>query len=203
MPATTDGRLARGARTREAIITALVDLVAAGTLDPTFAEIAERAGVSERTVYHHFGDFESLAAAVARGQLDQHGHLAHPPAPTGDAVDRVRALVRQRAAYFEAITPLRRGAAVVAHRNATVERLLATQAQRFRTQVESLFAAELNALTTGDRRTLLDVLDVLACWETWERLRRVQGLDVAAAERVLEIGLAGALGTVAPAPTDA
>ena len=41
-----DGRLARSARTRHAVVDALLDLLGEGDLRPTAARIAERAGVS-------------------------------------------------------------------------------------------------------------------------------------------------------------
>ena len=56
-----DGRLARSARTRHAVVDALLDLLGEGDLRPTAARIAERAGVSLRIVFHHFEDLRGSA----------------------------------------------------------------------------------------------------------------------------------------------
>src|SRR3954470_18279608 len=53
---TVDGRTARATRTREAVVSAVLDLVNEGNPKPTAREIADRAGVSLRSVYVHFDD---------------------------------------------------------------------------------------------------------------------------------------------------
>ena len=56
----TDGRIARGERTRDSIIAAHAALLREGNLKPTGKVIAERAGVSVRTLWLNFKDLESL-----------------------------------------------------------------------------------------------------------------------------------------------
>jgi len=48
----TDGRHRRAQASREAIVESLVSLYADGYVDPSAAEIAERAGVSERSLFN-------------------------------------------------------------------------------------------------------------------------------------------------------
>ena len=55
-----DGRAARGERSRAAVATALLDLLEEGIVEPTAGQIAARAKVSERLVFHHFADLEVL-----------------------------------------------------------------------------------------------------------------------------------------------
>ena len=57
-----DGRRARGLRTRDAIVSALLELIAEGDIAPTAQRIADRARVSVRSVYQHFVDVEGLYA---------------------------------------------------------------------------------------------------------------------------------------------
>ena len=47
----SDGRLRRGERSREAIVAALFELVGEGVLQPTAQQVAERAGVGIRSVF--------------------------------------------------------------------------------------------------------------------------------------------------------
>ena len=63
---TIDGRVLRGERNRDAIVDALLELLAEGETSPSSREIAQRAGVSLRTVFQHFDDIDTLYAAVAQ-----------------------------------------------------------------------------------------------------------------------------------------
>jgi TetR/AcrR family transcriptional regulator, regulator of autoinduction and epiphytic fitness len=100
---TTDGRVTRGVRNREAIIDALLECYEAGALRPSVPEVAARAGVSVRSVHNHFADVEALHAEVARRQVERYAPLIGPAATIEEFVD-------QRAAVYEAITPVRRAA---------------------------------------------------------------------------------------------
>ena len=66
-----DGRTARARRTREAIVDATLALLDAGNLRPSADEIAERAGVSPRSIFQHFGDRETLQRAVGARQTER------------------------------------------------------------------------------------------------------------------------------------
>ena len=61
----TDGRLARGQRTRRNVADGLVALLREGDPEPTARDVARRAGVSLRLVFHHFADLDDLYAFVA------------------------------------------------------------------------------------------------------------------------------------------
>jgi len=60
--AKTDGRHARGERSRLAIIEACLALIDEGWLAPTAQLISERAGITIRSLFRHFPDMESLFA---------------------------------------------------------------------------------------------------------------------------------------------
>ena len=63
MPAEAEGRSARAQRTRAAVVDALMGLLRDGSLAPGAREVAERAGVSTRTVFAHFATLEDLYQA--------------------------------------------------------------------------------------------------------------------------------------------
>ena len=56
----TDGRRRRSQRSRDRIVTAMIDLVEAGAITPSAEEVAARAEVGLRSVFRHFRDMESL-----------------------------------------------------------------------------------------------------------------------------------------------
>ena len=67
----TDGRRLRGQRTQTKVLEALLELVAEGEMRPTAQAVSNRAGVSLRTVYHHFEDVEDVrrrALELQRGR---------------------------------------------------------------------------------------------------------------------------------------
>jgi TetR/AcrR family transcriptional regulator, regulator of autoinduction and epiphytic fitness len=183
--ASTDGRVLRGERNREAIVDALLALYRAGELQPTTQRVAEMANVAPRSVYHHFADMEDLIGEVSRRQLREHGHLMDAPMIAGPLDERVSALVARRGELFEAVAPVRRAAVLQAHRSRTLRDNLGALARRLRQQVETLFAAELAARSTRARAELVDALDLLTSWEAWDRLRSQQGLGARRARGVL------------------
>src|SRR6266496_687113 len=107
-----DGRTARALRTREAIVDASIALVDEGDLRPTAPRIAERAGVSVRSVFQHFDDLEGLYAAVADRLIERLGRLNITADPLQPLLTRLPDVVHQRSILLEAITPIRRAAAV-------------------------------------------------------------------------------------------
>ncbi|MBA4048688.1 MAG: hypothetical protein C0476_09130 [Sphingomonas sp.] len=59
-----DGRRARSVVTRSTIIKTMVELVAAGNPNPGAVEIAERSGISLRTVFRHFEEKDAILSAI-------------------------------------------------------------------------------------------------------------------------------------------
>ena len=90
-----DGRSARALRTREAIVDACIGLVEEGELRPTAPRVAERAGVSVRSVFQHFDDLPSLHIAVSERIVARLAVLLHPIDPSMPLDDRIVAFVRR------------------------------------------------------------------------------------------------------------
>lgn len=100
-PAKIDGRVARSKRTRAAVMDALIALLEEGNFKPPAKVIAERSGVSTRSVFQHFPDLETLfTAAVAYG-VERYSPMVLPIVADQPLKARINALVRQRFALFE------------------------------------------------------------------------------------------------------
>lgn len=186
--ARVDGRVQRGADNRNALVEGLVSLWEEGELEPTAAQIAERAGVAVRSVYTHFGDIESLASEVVKRQWLVYGPKTDMTPITGTLAHRAEELVARRAALYEAITPVRRAGMLYVHRSETIAANLRELARHLRAQVGETFAPELGRAGAAVS-AVLDAADVLLTWETWDRLRAQQGCTVARSRRVLETAL--------------
>jgi AcrR family transcriptional regulator len=183
---TVDGRTARALRTREAIVDACCALVDEGNLRPTAPRIAERAKVSVRSVFQHFDDLEGLYAAVADAMMERLSHLLMTVDPGLPVGRRIGEVVHQRTVLLEAITPIRRAAAVHAPFSAEVQTRLQSGHDFLRSEIERLFATELGAVPAGDRVVLLDALDTVLSWPSWDNLRSLNGRSEAEACVVLE-----------------
>jgi AcrR family transcriptional regulator len=189
-----DGRVLRGERNREAIAEAMVACYEADILRPSAAEVARRAGVSARSVHNHFADMEALIAEVSRRQWTRLAHLIDGPDPDAAVAERVTGLVERRATLFETATPVRRAALLSVHDSPTIAANLARLDRMLRRQIEATFRVEL----TGRRADLLDALDALLSWDTWNRLRCAQGCSIARARRILVVSVTTLLKGTSP-----
>ncbi len=193
MQTSEDGRVARGQRTREAIISALFELYREGNLTPTIEQIAERVGCTTRAIYQHFQDKEALVVAIAERQLEAHAEL-YRAAPIEGVLDRrISGIVGHRSALFEAVAPVRRSALVQLHISPELQRQQTGLAGRFRNQLATTFEPELGVLETDLATHILDLLDLHTSWETWERLRTWQRLSVDRTERIVTILVTNAI----------
>jgi AcrR family transcriptional regulator len=184
-PARLDGRNARAERSRTAVVDALLDLLVEGELRPPAARIAERAGVSLRSVFQHFSDLETLYGAAADRQVERLGDLARPLTPAGTRAERLDAFVRQRTRLLETIAPVRRAALLMEPFSTEIAKRLARGRTVNRAEVAAVFGPELAARPPGARRELAAGLAAAASWSTWEHLRRHQGLSRDRARRVV------------------
>ena len=84
---------ARAERTRAKIAQAVIDLLGSSRQPPTAKQVAARAGVSVRLVFHHFEDMDALYNAVAQAQIERHWRSVRavpprPPPPRAHRPDR-------------------------------------------------------------------------------------------------------------------
>ena len=193
----SDGRVARGERTRAAIVQALLDLLVEGDPTPTTARIAERAGVSVRSLFGHFADSEALYRDLAREQAARVTPLVEALERSGTLPQRIDALVAQRAELFETIAPVRHAIGSRAGSSVALRARLGEVATMLRDQVGEQFSEELAGSGPDGERQLLDVVDLLCSFEAWDRLRCVQGLGRSAAAESLRSTLTTLLGASA------
>lgn len=187
-----DGRTARAARTNDAVVDAWLSLIEAGDLRPGARQIAERAGVSLRSVFHHFEDLETLYATAAERQLRR--FFAGPPlSAEGSLTERVERFAAARSRQLEAVTPMRRAAVLNEPFSPPLAARLRSARERARDEVERMFRMELSALKPVARRDVLAALAAAAEWSMWEALRVHQGLSVAQSRAVMTRTIAALL----------
>ena len=197
-PTAVDGRNLRAERTRTALATAYLDLLTEGDLRPTAERIAERAGVSPRSVFKHFPDREALFGAASAIQEERIRDLiGEPPDPTGPLEARIDAFVEQRARFHEFVSPVRRSALLIEPFSPVIAEKLQMARSAGAAHVDHVFAPELAKLEGEARDDLRAALCATAAWPTWESLRRHQGLDADRARAVMRKMLTAQLEDIA------
>ena len=181
-----DGRTARRDRNRDAVLDAVLDLFADGSLTPAPAEVAERSGVSLRSVYRYFDDMDALVrAAIARNLARMGGHFDLEDPGVGPLDDRVERTVAARLRLFDEIAPMARAALARAPQNPIIDERLQETRLLLRRQVEEMFAPELADLGDEARHDLVAAVDVLLELDAVDHLRRHRRMSAATAHRVL------------------
>ena len=199
-PTKVDGRRARGLRTRDAIVTSLLDLIAAGDIAPTAQRIADRAGVSVRSVYQHFTDVEGLYADASARTYQWVLSMTIAIDPAWPIERRLDAFVTSRSTVLEAITPFSRASRLVEPTSAAILQNRHTLQCESRDRLAATFAPELDRLAPAERANVLGALDVLTSWPAWEHLRS-SGCTMKAARQVVRTGCEAVLaGCRAPQP---
>ncbi len=183
----TDGRRLRAVRTREAIIDAVLALVDEGELTPTVPQIAERAGVSERSIRQHFASRSALLLAGAAKHAERAARLHAPPLAKGSFDARLDAFVRARIAYLEATAGVRRAAMVHADEWPVLKTAIRALSMERKRELEVAFGPEL--AKHEDRAERLEALHVAASGAAWDALRRDLGMSRAEAEKHLRFVL--------------
>ena len=187
-----DGRRERGERTRRRAIDALLALAAEGALRPTGLQVAQRAGVALRTVYHHFENVETLQLAALERQLDRHKEFIAPIDDDLLLADRVARVGRQRRQFYEETLPIRRALQFGEQTSERFVVALQPSNAALRDQLAQTFAPEIAENQSG--RLLFDALGAAASWENWSYLRIGLGRTPIGAERTVTYLMGSLLG---------
>jgi TetR/AcrR family transcriptional regulator, regulator of autoinduction and epiphytic fitness len=178
MMARVDGRHARAIRTREAIVTAVLELVTERGVAPTGLQIAERAGVALRSIGQHFTSREELLLAAAEVHMRAVAAVAKPVDPALPLAARIIAFASSRARDLEATAAVRRASGRFEATSPAVAEGFAIVGRVRRKVAAKIFATEVK-----DRPELVDLLDVVAGARAWDAMRRDQGHSVPVAEK--------------------
>jgi AcrR family transcriptional regulator len=163
-----DGRTLRRTRNRTAVIDALLDIVREGNLHPGAAEIADRAGVSHRSIFRYFEDLDDLARTAITRAFDDAGPLAEIPGiGVGSLDERIARYVERRLALFDRVDGTMQLARMRAPTIPSIDDGIAEIAELFRQQIAEHFATELAAVDEGARPLMVDGILVLSSYESY------------------------------------
>lgn len=166
-----DGRKQRSERSRLAIVDAMLDLIEGGRIEPSAAEIAERAGVSARTVFRHFEEMDSLYREMTERMEAQIMPIVQQPFTADGWRAQLGELLDRRAMIYERIMLLKIAASI---RRFSSDYLMFNY-QRFihleRVGLENVLPSD-----TRKDAVLMSAVEMCAGFQTWRRLRQDQNL---------------------------
>ena len=156
-----------------------------GDLRPTAPRVAERAGVSLRTVWQHFNDLEALLVAAGQRDYEIAMRYVTPIDLSAPLPSRLRQLVQQRGRMYEELAPVWRAARLQEPFSPAIRRNRDRLLEAAREQLERVVGAELDAGPEDGRVSLFAALQVATTWSTWESLRGELGFTVEEAEQAV------------------
>jgi AcrR family transcriptional regulator len=172
-----DGRRVRRDRNRDAVVDALLELLHQGELQPSSTQIAERAGLSPRSLFRYFDDVDDLSRAAIERQQLRVWPLARAHVRLDAPLDeRIAAVVDARVRFFEASGNVGRVARLREPFQPVIAAGLATGRAALRRQLRDLFTPELDALGTTRATSTLAALDVLCSYESYRLMRDDQAM---------------------------
>jgi|GEM_PF-1099710 len=171
-----DGRHQRSARSRAAIVEACLTLVRSGVARPSSSQIAEAAGVTQRTLFNQFGDMDTLLWAVAARQTEL--FLSMQPRPhDGSRAQRVEHFVEELADLLEATMRVRWTVLTTLSTTELAIDAVRQARQIIRATTVTVFASELEPLDTARRDALLDAFDPALDAAVWRLRRELYGMS--------------------------
>lgn len=181
-----DGRVARGERTRRAIVESHAALLREGELRPTAKLVSERAGISVRALWLNFGDMDALMAATGQYWLDCDARLRTQVSPDLPLTERIEQWCAQRCRRLEDLAPAAASAQLVEPFSPSLTRSRRAHFDRLHGDLVHTFGAEIGTGTDAASASPLHMaLFGFSTSMTWRVLRRDQGLSVEEASTLL------------------
>ena len=180
-----DGRRARSQRSHDLVVEALLDLYRENTGRPSAAAVAERAGVSVRTVFRLFEDIDSLIEIAVAQQWERIADLHEAPDSSGTREERCSALVSQRMRIYAETAPIVRGSRHLFDQSPKLRSVVRSRRDLLRIQMAEQFENELGSRGEADASELISALHLACSFESIEFLRIAEGLSSEQAESVV------------------
>ncbi len=166
----TDGRTARRHRGRNAVLESALQLFEEGNFEPSPEKIAERAGVSTRSVYRYFENRDELIRAViAHKQLKVLPYFQIENSGEGDLNSRLARFVASRLKVYEAIGATAHAMAIKSASDPIIREQIEFRKSIFRRQIQTYFARELEQMTSLQHLVALNAIDTLTQVESLDR----------------------------------
>lgn len=189
-----DGRHLRSERSRAIIALAMLDLVRETGTMPTTDAVADRAGVSRRSVFRHYSDVSELLTAAYQLQREEAFRRFPRRDPSEWTMEeRITAFSERAVDLYEYVMPVRSAAMHMARDYPILSELMQGDDAVHRMIVESLFAEYFKDLPDDQAGLYVSSLVAASSWANWKGLRREQSLPTEVAREVVRTLMRGVL----------
>jgi AcrR family transcriptional regulator len=170
-PNTTDGRSMRRARNREAVLDAVIEIFESGDIDPSVDAVAERAGVSNRSIYRYFEHRDHLIrAAVTHAMRRVIPEITLDQIGVGPFDQRVERFVDHRLQMYQRLAPITRAAKLAAASEPMIGEEFTAGRLILRQAFLDHFAEEFEPLGPGERTRAVIAAELAFQFEAFEFL---------------------------------
>jgi AcrR family transcriptional regulator len=183
-----DGRRQRSERSRAAILTAALNLIDRGNYAPTTREIAQEAGVGLRSFFRHFEDMEALIEAIDQKMRQYYEPLFDRDFQAGELEARIEDTVIGLTDAYERLKNMMMITRVQLWRSEVLQKNYARNQNGLRKHLEK-WLPELKGVPEANR----EAAHATASYETWDRLRRHQKLNISQARNAMIAALTAVL----------
>ncbi|MRH88224.1 TetR family transcriptional regulator [Nocardia sp. SYP-A9097] len=171
-------------QTRKAIVDALLAAIKEGSFVPTAKDIAERAGISERSIFVHFPGREDLRVAAVDAQSELVESLVATTDPGLPLEQRIAAVVKQSETVFAHQRNPRLLGLLESQSIAAIDTRMRLTDSKIRAGLARIFTTELNRSGAEDRE-LLDLIETTVGWAYRHQLMDRRGLSQRAASHAV------------------
>jgi len=189
-----DGRHLRSERSRAVIAMAMLELVRETGAMPTTDAVADRAGVSRRSVFRHYSDVSELLTAAYQIQREEASRRFPRRDPSQWSMEeRVVAFSERATDLYEYVMPVRSAAMHLARDYPVLYELMQGDDAVHRMIVENLFAEYFKDMPDDRSGLFVSAMVSATSWATWQGLRREQSVPVEVAREVVRTMMRGVL----------
>jgi AcrR family transcriptional regulator len=173
---TVDGRRARRDQNREKVVDAILDLYREDNLQPSVAQVADRSGVSHRSVFRYFEDLDQLhRVAIERQNRATAEYLRLSKIGQGTIEQRIAGIVQNRLELYDVAAPVARVAHMLAATQPVILDHIRDMSELAVEQVKRHFAPEIKALEQGE--VVATSVAFMVSMESMETLDQIYRLD--------------------------
>jgi AcrR family transcriptional regulator len=177
-----DGRRQRSDRSRRRIIIAMFELLRAGEMTPSAAQVAERADVGLRTVFRHFEDMESIFEEMTDELKSVIMPKVEAPFEGNTWRDKLFELADRNADIYEQVFPMQVALVLRRFQSEFLQKQYKSEVSLLRTTLKSILPK-----SVVEDRTRFAAIEVNLTFATWRRLREDQNLSATNARRTLAL----------------
>lgn len=189
-----DGRSLRRERNRQEIVDALLQLIESGETEISAALIAQKAGLSERSIFRYFDDVDDLYRSVCDLSISKEIEFALiDEAGAGSLDTRIENFVNQRVRIYTMNENIAPAARAFALKNQVIKNQLVLGRKFLRNQIKTQFAPELNQFDKAQQQVVVATIDALTTFENYDMMRSDQKMSVQAIKSILTEAIRKAL----------